>query len=100
MKFQQRRFKTNRIQAQRVRFHSDEHSSKSLSICIFERNFSYFSNMCLSVLPKTANLDRSISQLPDRLNNELSTELDDNFLENMETSTEEIRNQLNKHTMG
>ena len=100
MKFQQRRFKTNRIQAQRVRFHSEEHSSKSFSICIFERNFSYFSIMCLSVLPKTVNLGRTISQPPNRLNNELPTELDDKFLENMETSTEEIQNQLNKETMG
>ena len=56
--------------------------------------------MCLSVLPKTANLGRTISQLPNRLNNELPTELDDKFLENMETSTEEIQNQLNKDTMG
>jgi hypothetical protein len=56
--------------------------------------------MCLSVLPRTANLGKTISQLPNRLNNELPTELDKVFLENMETSTEEIQNQLNKETMG
>jgi hypothetical protein len=62
--------------------------------------FSYFSIMCLSVLPRTANLGKTISQLPNRLNNELPTELDKFFMENMETSTEEIQNQLNKETMG
>ena len=56
--------------------------------------------MCLSVLPMTANFGKTISQLPNRLNNELPTELDKVFLENMETSTEEIQNQLNKETMG
>ena len=56
--------------------------------------------MCLSVLPKTGNLGKTISQLPNSLNNELPTELDKIFLENMETSTEEIQNQLNKETMG
>ena len=56
--------------------------------------------MCLSVLPKTGNLGKTISQLPNRLSNELPTELDKVFLENMETSTEEIQNQLNKETMG
>ena len=48
-----------------------------------------------SVFPKTANSVWAILQDPSELNNKLPTELDDKSLENVETATEEIQNQLN-----
>ena len=53
-----------------------------------------------SVFPKTANSVWAILQDPSELNNKLPTELDDKFLKNVETATEEIQNQLNVDTIG
>ena len=53
-----------------------------------------------SVFPKAANSVWAILQDSSELNNKLPTELDDKFLKNVETATEEIQNQLNVDTIG
>ena len=77
-----------------------KHSFNNCSIRIFAKNSSIYLCTIFSVFPKTANSVWAILQDPSELNNKSPTEMDDKFLKNVETATEEIQNQLNVDTIG
>ena len=77
-----------------------KHSFNNCSIRIFAKKSSIYLCTIFSVFPKTANSVWAILQDPSELNNKSPTEMDEKFLKNVETATEEIQNQLNVDTIG